>query len=443
MIATISSCKEQSTNQTVRLITIDPGHFHAALVQKTMHPQIDPLVHIYAPEGTDLNLHLSRIENFNTRAEDPTSWISNVYKGTDFFEQMLSQRKGNVMVTAGNNRLKTDYIKKAVEAGFNVLADKPMVINMQNFEQLKEAFQIAQKNNVLLYDIMSERSGITTILQRQLSQMPEVFGTLEKGTPENPAIVKESVHHFFKQVSGSTLVRPAWYFDVEQQGEGIVDVTVHLVDLVQWKCFPNVILNPNDVKITSAKRWTTNIDAAQFSAVTNLPAFPDYLKKDIVNDTLRVFSNGEINYTLKGVNARVGVIWNYVAPAGGDDTHFSIMRGTKANLIIRQGAEQNYKPILYIEAVEGVNEDDFQTALNESLVKIHETYSGVEFKKIDKGWEAVIPQKYYIGHEAHFGEVVERYLQYLVDGKLPDWEVPNMITKYYTLMQALEKAKAN
>ena len=52
-----------------------------------------------------------------------------------------------------------------------------------------------------------------------------------------------------------------------------------------------------------------------------------------------------------------------------------------------------------------------------------------------------IPAEYRIGHEAHFGKVTQTFLKYLVDGKLPDWEVPNMIAKYYTTTRALELAK--
>ena len=74
----------------------------------------------------------------------------------------------------------------------------------------------------MLYDIMTERYEITTIIQRELSMIPEVFGALQKGTPEEPAITKESVHHYFKYVSGSPLIRPAWYYDVKQQGEGLL-----------------------------------------------------------------------------------------------------------------------------------------------------------------------------------------------------------------------------
>ena len=449
MMTAINSCKTgQQANFTgaegeVKLITLDPGHFHAALVQKNMYAQVYPQVAVYAPDGDDLNEHLKRIEGYNTRSDNPTQWIEEVYRGEDFLAKMIAEKKGNVMVTAGNNRKKTEYIKTALDAGINVLADKPMVINVQNFELLKQAFKSAAQNNVLLYDIMTERFEITTMLQREFSQLPEVFGTLEKGSPENPAVIKESVHHFFKYVSGATLKRPAWFYDVEQQGEGIVDVTTHLVDLVQWGCFPEVILDPADVNIVSAKRWTTNMSKEQFTLSTALPEYPDYLKKDVRNDSLRVYSNGEINYTLKGVHAKVIVIWNYMAPEGAGDTHYSIMRGSNANLIIRQGAEQGYMPTLYIEPAANVDAAAFEKVLTDNLSKVQAKYPGVELKKLETGWEALVPQKYHNGHEAHFGQVTERFLQYLVDGKLPDWEVPNMITKYYTTTKALEVAKGN
>src|SRR5580765_1834147 len=36
---------------TIHLLTLDPGHFHAGLVQKLMYPQVSPEVHVYAPAG--------------------------------------------------------------------------------------------------------------------------------------------------------------------------------------------------------------------------------------------------------------------------------------------------------------------------------------------------------------------------------------------------------
>ena len=281
---------EQSSNSItneVKLITLDPGHFHAALVQKIMYPGVDSVVHVYAPQGADLQLHLDRINSYNNRTEDPTKWKEEVYNGNDFMEKMLNEKKGNIIVMSGNNRKKTEYILQAIEKGFNVLADKPMVIDTKNFELLKTAFAAAEKNNVLLYDIMTERYEITTMLQREFSLLRDVFGQLEKGTTDNPAITKESIHHFYKYVSGNILTRPPWFMDVTQEGEGITDVTTHLVDLVQWECFPEQIINyEKDVHLSAARRWTTDMTLSQFNAVTKLSGFPDYLKKDVVNDSI-------------------------------------------------------------------------------------------------------------------------------------------------------------
>jgi predicted dehydrogenase len=426
----------------VKLITLDPGHFHAALVQKNMYPQVNPKVFVYAPDGNDLNDHLAKIDSYNHRQDSPTAWKEEVYRGDDFLEKMIAEKKGNVMITAGNNRKKTEYIKQAIDAGINVLADKPMVINADNFELLRQAFTAAQQNNVLLYDIMTERFEITTILQKEFSLLPGVFGVTENGSPDQPAVTKESVHHFAKYVSGVALKRPAWFFDVEQQGEGIVDVTTHLVDLVQWECFPEQTLDyTKDIHLISAKRWATVLNKEQFRQVTGLSGYPEYLAKDVRNDSLYVYANGEINYRLKGKHAKVVVTWNYAAPEGAGDTHYSIMRGTKSHLVIRQGAEQNYKPSLYIEPL--TNDAAFESALNSQFGKVQEKYPGIELKKNETGWEVQIPEKYRNGHEAHFGQVTERYLQYLTDGKLPEWEVPNMIAKYYTTTQALKMANEN
>ena len=299
----------ETTKKSVQLVTLDPGHFHAALVQKSMYPDVDSVVHVYAPEGNDLQFHLDRINGYNKRNEDPTQWKENVYTGNDFFEKMIAEKKGNVVVLSGNNQKKAEYILKSLQNGFNVLADKPMVIESQDFSVLQQAFETAKEKNLLLYDIMTERYEITTMLQKELSMLPEVFGTLEKGTGDNPAVTKESVHHFYKYVSGSVLTRPAWFMDVSQQGEGIVDVTTHLVDLVQWECFPEQIINyPNDIQLASAKRWPTHMSLSEFKAITKLDSFPSYLRKDVENDTmLNIYSNGEINYTLKGVHAKVSV----------------------------------------------------------------------------------------------------------------------------------------
>jgi len=436
-----TTSEEVTSRKPVRLITVDPGHFHAALIQKVMYPEVDSTVHVYAPEGPDVKMYLDRVTSYNTRPENPTRWNPQLFTGEHFFERMLQEKPGNAVVLAGNNQKKTEYILKSLEAGLNVFADKPMVIDARGFDQLKKAFETAEKNKLLLYDIMTERFEITTILQRELSMTPEIFGELEKGTPENPAITKESIHHFYKYVSGSVLTRPAWFLDTEQQGEGIVDVMTHLVDLVQWEAFPDQALDyTKDITITKARRWTTDITVSKFKTITKLDGFPDYLKKNVVTDTvLKVSCNGEVNYQLRGVNAKTSVIWNYESKDGSGDTHYSTMRGTKANLVIRQGPEEQYKVTLYIEPI--TSDKAYVQTVTDKFKELQAKYPGIELTENKKGWIVTIPDSYKEGHEAHFGRVTEKFIEYLTRGTIPSWEVPNMLAKYYTTTQALEASK--
>ena len=64
--------KRERPMPDVHLMTVDPGHFHAALVQKAMYPGVSERVDVYAPVGPDLTEHLNRIVAFNTRSEQPT-----------------------------------------------------------------------------------------------------------------------------------------------------------------------------------------------------------------------------------------------------------------------------------------------------------------------------------------------------------------------------------
>ncbi len=436
----------QKTENTypISIMALDPGHFHAALIQKYMYPQVDSQVYVYAPNGPEVQDYLSRIDAYNSRTEDPTKWSNNIYLGEDFFKKMLDQKPGNLVTLAGNNKDKTEYIYKCIENGLNVLADKPMAINTLDFDLLKDAYRLAGENGVLLYDIMTERFEITTILQKAFSQEKDIFGRLQKGSIDNPAITKESVHHFLKVISGIPLQRPPWFFDVEQEGEAIADVGTHLVDLIQWEAFPDEMIDyENDIEILHSRRWATKLSNEDFNTATGLDNYPLYLKQYVENDTLLAISNSSFSYKLKDIHARVSVEWKLKAPEGAGDTHYSIMRGTLSELIIKQGEEENYKPVLYLKATDKNNaailKQNIERFINESLM---ENYTGITLEKMDTGyWRLNIPNEYRIGHEAHFGQVMQQFLKYMEEGQIPEIEVVNMLAKYYTTTQAVEMGR--
>lgn len=431
LLMSIAACTASFKDPPVTFMVADPGHFHAALVLKSMYDGVNPKVYVYAPDGPELADFTGRVEAYRKRAENPATWEIKEYRGSGFFNRMIRDKPGNVLILAGNNRNKTEYILSAVKNGIHVFSDKPMAINSDDFIQLEMAFDEAKKNGVLLYDIMTERFEITSILQKELLEMPEVFGILQPGTPEEPAVIKQSVHHFFKYVSGLKLIRPPWFFDVEQEGEGITDVTTHLVDLVQWTCFPDRSIDyRKDIQISSARHWTTDIQPAEFREITGLSAYPGYLLSRVTADSiLQVYSNGEINYRIRNIHVKVSVAWNFKAPDGGGDTHFSVLKGTLARLEIRQGQAQKFRPELYV--IPESDDPDFYPALGKAISVIADKYPGIALEKEGDLFHVFIPDALRTGHEAHFAGVTKNYLYYLKNNNLPEWEVPNMLAKYW------------
>jgi predicted dehydrogenase len=288
---------------------------------------------------------------------------------------------------------------------------------------------------------MTSRYEITNILQRELAHIPEIFGTLEEGNSEDPAVTIVRRHYFLKYVSGAPLVRPIWYFDTEQEGKGIVDVTTHLVDQVQWVCFPKSVFDyAKDIKMNTAKRWTTAITKDAFTKITRAENFPAYLQKDVKDSILYVDANGEMNYTIKGIHVKITMLWDVQPEDGAVDAHFSTVRGSKARLAIRQGKEEQYHAVLYIEKNK-IGDTAFSKSFVESKMQaILQKYPGISLKENAKGWELVIPSKYSEGHEQNFRKVATKFLDYVRQKKMPDWEISAMLTKYYTTTQALEKS---
>ena len=432
----------------VKFVTLDPGHFHAALVQNRPYAGVANDVRVFAPKGPELESHLSLVNAFNARKDNPTSWREVVYSAPDFFEKFLAFGKTvdpsqHVVILAGKNNVKPDYYLAAVKAGFNVLSDKPMAVTPAAFEKFAEAARLAEEKGLFFGDIMTERNEITTILQRALVNSPDLYGEQEKGTPEDPAVTKESVHHFCKLVNGKPLRRPGWYYDTDQQGEAIVDVTTHLTDLVQWETFPGQILSKSDVKMCSARVWPTPITAADYEKSTGLKTWPEFLKKDVdKNNVLQCKANGEFTYALKGVHAKVSVEWHFMPPPGTGDTHYSLMRGTKAEIVIRQGKEEGFKPKVYVLPRKGQDKAALEKALAAAVAEFNKTYPGVAFKPQGEGWIMDVPQKYEIGHEAHFSQVMQMYLGWMKKGEQPADYLPNMIVKYYTLTEAWKASRS-
>jgi hypothetical protein len=122
------------------------------------------------------------------------------------------------------------------------------------------------------------------------------------------------------------------------------------------------------------------------------------------------------------------------------------MRGTKADVVIQQGSAENYRPELYVEAGDlksRESQKSLEAALQKAVKRLQAVYPGLELQREETRWHIRIPDKHRTDHEAHFGQVMEKFLTFLKEGKLPASEVPNMIAKYYTTIKALEMAQSS
>ncbi|MCW5980508.1 MAG: hypothetical protein KIT09_20680 [Bryobacteraceae bacterium] len=422
----------------IRLITLDPGHFHAALVQKEMYPRVSRRAAVYGPLGPDLIAHVSRIAQFNLRGDNPTAWEVDIHCGPGFLAEMAANRTGNVVVLAGRNQTKLRYIETAVEAGLNVLADKPWIISSKELDRLANVLESAERKGLVAYDIMTERYEITSILQRELVNDADVFGEAEAGSPEAPAVRMDSVHHIAKLVAGTPLTRPPWFFDIAVQGEGLSDVGTHLVDLVQWTLFPEQAVDyRTEVEIVESKRWPTFVSGEEFRRVTGERGFPPSLAPQVSDNRLAFYCNNQVTYAVRGVHVRLEATWNYEAPAGTGDTHFASYRGTKARVEVRQGAEESYAPELYVVP----RADDVAGALERRVEAWQSRWPGVAVEHRGEESRVAIPDRYRVGHEAHFAQVARQFFAYLRrEERMPAWEKPNMLAKYCVTTRGVEQA---
>lgn len=419
------SCSVQPDQ--ISMIVVAPGHFHASLLQKNSLEGVSQTVKVYAQSGSELEAYKSTIESYNAREENPTSWVLDVYEGDDFLEHIPESDGRSFAVFAGNNRLKSDYILHCVEKGYHVISDKPMAINADGYAKLQKAYQTAQDKSLVIYDLMTERYDVQNEITRALMSDKEIFGEVAG------KIEIEDIHHFFKQVSGKPLTRPMWYFDVRQQGEGIADVTTHFIDLIFWECFPGQSITVSDVEVNSAERFPTLITLDEYKAVTGADGFPEYLAEDIKDGVLNVYSNGKIDFTVKGVPVSIYMRWDYAAQEGSGDRFHEVIPGRVSSLEIVQDASTGFARRLFINADAGI------AAKAEAMLKA--TWPQVAVKQEGEGRYIVdIPAEYRHPHEEHFNMVGKTFIQCILDGQVPQWEKENTLTKYHITTSAVAKA---
>ncbi len=421
-----------AANRKHTLIVVNPGHFHAGLTLRKRHPLLSDEVYVYAEDGPELREFLHLVNAFNQRKDDPTAWGMHIYRGPDYLDALLQQPPGDIAMLSGKNNTKLSAMHRLHQAGLHVLGDKTWLINASQLDLL----ETITSSPPLTMDVMTERFEIATRLQVALSQHRELFGEFRKdGT--GPAVYLKSVHHLYKEVNGEPLVRPVWYFDYGVLGEGITDVTTHLVDLAQWMVAGDKGADyERDYVLTEARQWPTDMPLEIFSRITGLDDFPEYARRDVSNAVLHYLCNARIKYTLRGIPVEVDSIWNLAIPEGGGDTHYGILRGTRADFVVDQGPDTSFFTRLRVIPAE--NSSAYEKSLENALAGMQDICPGVGHCADGDGYLVTIPAGMHHGHEARFAEVLNQFLGYVDAGQWPQHVSEELVAKYKLLANAYQ-----
>lgn len=410
------------------LLFLDPGHFHATLTLREPNPLVSDEVFVYASEGSGLSDFLTLIERFNGRAERPTRWRPVVITDADPLSRLIAARRGDVVVLAGRNGGKARTFRRLHEAGFHVLADKPWLIEPDDLDHIRASLA----GWPLVMEIMTGRHDVAARLFQRLVDSREVFGDFRD---DGPAIELTSVHHLEKLVDGAPLRRPWWFFDVRVQGSGAVDIPTHVVDQTQWLLEGRGNAAAEIPRLVSARAWPTRVPLDAFRRITGEAAFPPELRPLVDGEALSYGCNAELAYRIGAVTARATVSWRLSSPDGGGDTHATVARGTRADVLMERGAHTGHRRKLMVEP--HADTELVRQAITETVAAAQRELPGVGVGPvIDRRYEVTIPTALDTGHESHFARVLDEFLRTIDEHRWPAALAERTLAKYTLLAEA-------
>jgi predicted dehydrogenase len=406
-----------ATDGRHRLAILAPGHFHAALALREAHRRLDNTVRVYAPAGAELEAFLALVEGFNARPRQPTRWRPVVHRGPDWLERALAERTADIAVLAGRNDGKMALIERLHGAGLHVLADKPMLIDGADLPRLEAVLA----RPPLVLELMTGRHEPGNRALNRLVRSHEVFGGFET-SGRQAAISLASTHHLYKLVDGRPLMRPPWFFDVAVQGEGMMDVTTHLVDAVQG------LAGGGALRLLAARQWPTPVPRAVFAQVTGRDDFPPGLAGRVDGGELALLCNAYLRFEAGRVPAEIASLWGLAEPPGSGDIQRAVLRGNRATLTLEVSPRTGGRPALRVKPV--MPSPGYAQALAAALGELGHAVPATASYRIE------LAPALRSGHEAHFAMVLDRFLAAVDAGRLPPGEADRCLAKYALLSEA-------
>ena len=136
----------------------------------------------------------------------------------DSLDDLIYSSGANTLITAAINSDKADIIVKAIDAGINIISDKPRVTTVDDLHRVTDALE--RNKQVKLYLMLSERYNPVVVTAKKLIDAGEIGSVV--------GIINMRPHRLRPQG------RPDWMFNSRQYGGIINDIGVHDIDIAVW-----------------------------------------------------------------------------------------------------------------------------------------------------------------------------------------------------------------
>ncbi len=162
-------------------------------------------------------------------------------KGIEFthgdYESLLNDGNADTVAVGAHYGARGKLIIKALEAGKNIISDKPLCTSLEELEAIER---------------LSKEKGLTVCVLLSLRQSPNILGAVT--AIKNGVIGK--VNNIIFEGEHPLLYgkRPEWYFEDGKHGGVINDIAVHGIDLVR-------LITGSDIKeVNAAREWNFYAD---------------------------------------------------------------------------------------------------------------------------------------------------------------------------------------
>ena len=254
------------------------------------------------------------------------------------------------------------------------------------------------------------------------------------------------------------------------------------IDLIQLAVFGRERIKYNrQIQFTSARQYPAAVPEREYLRASGSAALPPALQPYRSGDTLRLPGNGELRYVLNGVHTSVSI--RHYLPGSGtapaqrespataatapeDKAASHADAGTTAGMTVgttgipqalpapyRKLALQGEKatltlverggalPQLYIVPAPGTDSARFAQSLLAALGQLAPLCPGLGIEPAGTAFRVVIPAEARTALPQRIEKAASQYLDYLVQGYPPFWEVDQMLAKYYTLIRPFDESQ--